>query len=137
MGEMMNMMQHPTLLMALLFSVAGIIFGLLFLFINAGFIHMFLRLLGGGSQGYGATLKALCYCVAPMVIAVIPICLNIIGGLWMLALQFMLVGSSHRESVGKGALAVLFYYLLCCVAGCAFYFIAIAAVIGSAGAMGR
>lgn len=136
-GEWVGMMQHPTLVFALLFALGGIIIGFGFLFINAGLIHLIMRLLGGGSQGYGATLKALCYCVAPMVLGVIPICLNFIGIVWMFVLQFMLVGPSHRESTGKGALAVLLYYVLCCTLGCIFYFVVIAAMVGGMGALAK
>lgn len=135
--QWMKLMQNPTVPVALAMAVMNVFIGLVMLFISAGLIHALLRLLGGGREGYGATLKALCYSNAPMILAVVPMCGAMVGGLWALVLQFLLVGPAHREETGKGAMAVLFYYLgaLLCLCGCIGSFIFLAAA-GAAAAGG-
>ena len=134
-ANFLEMIQHPSLPFAMAMAAGGIILGLPLLFLFAAIIHAFLRLLGGGKEGYGVTVKALCYCHAPLLLAILPLCGGVIGALWALILQFVLVGAAHREPPTKGVLAVLFYYLLvgCCTVIAIFG--AVFAIAGSIGAL--
>ncbi len=116
-ARFVEMNNHPTLAFTLLLAVVAVILGFGFLLINAALIQSAMRLLGGGREGYGSTLKALCYSVTPLAFALVPICGSLAGGIWTLVLHFLLVGPAHREPVSKGAMAVLIYYLVvaCCV----------------------
>ncbi len=132
-SRLFEMFQHPSLTFSMTVAAAAILFGLPFLLLNAGVIHFFLRLLGGGKEGYAATLKALCYSCAPMLFAIIPFCGSFAGGIWTLILQFVLVGAAHRELPTKGVLAVLFYYLAIFLCTCGAVLVMVFAIVGGAG----
>ena len=131
--RVIEMFQHPSLAFSMTIALAAILLGLPFVLINAGVIHFFLRLLGGGKEGYGATVKALCYSCAPMLLALIPFCGSFAGGIWAMILQFVLVGAAHREPPTKGVLAVLFYYLAIFLCTCGAVLLMMFAIVGSAG----
>jgi hypothetical protein len=104
--------------------VANLILGPLFLavglFIWSGIIHVMLLLLGGAQRDFEATFRAVSYAQAASIIQVIPLCGQIIGGIYGLVL--MIIGVSHAQGISKGqaAAAVLLPLLVlccCCAAG--------------------
>jgi len=121
--DLMYGLQHGSLALHLGIAAGAIIFGTLWLFVFAGLVQMFLRLFGGGSQGYKTTLKALCYAVAPAVFLVVPCCGGCVAAVWLLVLHLILVGAAHRESVGVGAGAVLCAWFVSCLCFGALYMV--------------
>jgi hypothetical protein len=126
--EFSQMLQQGSLMLQLGLAAAAIIFGVIWLFIFAGLTHGFLRLFGGGSQGYKTTVKAFCYAVAPGIFILLPCCGGCVAGVWILVLNLLLVGPAHREEIGKGAGAYLCALFISCLCIGALWFVGGAAL---------
>jgi hypothetical protein len=89
-------------------------------FIGAGISHVILLLFGGARRGFEATFRVMAYSVAPGILAIVPFCGGVVGGVWRLVLQIIGLAEAHGISKGLAAVAVLLPILLvccCCAAG--------------------
>jgi hypothetical protein len=76
--------------------------------------HVFLLIVGGARQGFGATLRALVYASAPSILAVVPLCGAVVGSLWSVVLGVIGLSTLHRITIGRALFAVLLPLVLCC-----------------------
>jgi hypothetical protein len=100
-------------------GVAVLILAPLFLYLGAGIMHLSAMVLRSSSRGFNATLRAVAYAAAPNLLAVIPICGGIIGGIWSLVLMVIAIWKLQRTSVGLAVAVVLLPLVLalCCACG--------------------
>ncbi|HVP59314.1 MAG TPA: YIP1 family protein [Myxococcaceae bacterium] len=106
----------------------------LLLLAGAGIVHLVALLFGAGRNGYGATVRALCYAAGPNLLGVVP-CLNVLASLYSLLLAIFGISSLQETTMGKAAGIVLLPFLLL---GCCCSFVAsalIAAIAAMVGAM--
>jgi len=78
-------------------------------------LHLMLMIVGGAKNGFGATLRALCYSRAPEIFQVLPFCGTLIALVGDIFLLIQGLAVAHRISIGKAALAVLLPLVLCCI----------------------
>jgi hypothetical protein len=89
-----------------IFAILMIFISLLFLFIGAGWVHLWVYLLGG-RKGYMQTLKAIAYGETPaLLIGWIPV-IGIIGSIWSFILWIIGVRELQEMSTGRAAAAVI------------------------------
>ncbi|HUM10440.1 MAG TPA: YIP1 family protein [Myxococcaceae bacterium] len=101
---------------------------------GAGIVHLVAMLFGAARNGYGATVRAICYAAGPNLLSIVP-CFGILASLYGLVLAVFGVSSLQETSMGKAAGIVLlpFLILACC---CGFVASAIIATIaGMVGGM--
>jgi hypothetical protein len=91
------------------------VFVLIWVFIWAAIVHLFLMLVGGANTGFASTVRVVCYVATVQVVQVVPLCGGLIAGIWALVLYIIGVAIAHRTTQGKAALAVLLPLVLCCV----------------------
>ena len=88
-------------------AIILIILMLVLLFVVAGWLHLFVYLLGG-RKGYAETAKALIFGSTPyMLIGWIPLIGLFIGGIWSLILGILGIRELHQVSTGRAAGAVI------------------------------
>jgi hypothetical protein len=116
--------------------IASLVLYPLLLLAGAAIIHLAAMLFGAASNGYGATVRALCYSAGPNVLGVIP-CLSFVAWVYSVVLAIFGISSLQQTSLGKAAAIVLlpFALLLCCCA--AAFALGLASMIGLAGAGSR
>jgi len=98
---------------------------------GAGILHLVAMLFGSAPNGYGATVRALCYAAGPNLLGIIP-CFGFLAGLYGLVLAIFGISSLQETSMGKAAGIVLLPLVVlgCC---CGLLFSAfIAAIAGLA-----
>jgi hypothetical protein len=103
--------------------------------ISAALIHLVAMLFGASRNGYGATVRAVCYAAGPTLLGIIP-CIGFLAGIYTLVLTIFGISSLQETTMGKAAGIVLLPILIlgCC---CFLFFSAIfAAIAGLAGGMG-
>lgn len=83
------------------------LFGALNLWISAGLTHLGVMLLARRNRGFSATFRATAYAFVPLLLLVLPLVGNLIGGLWVLVLQVFAIANVHRIRVVQAVLAVL------------------------------
>lgn len=85
-------------------------------FIGAGLIHIALLVMKKATVPYHQTLRGYCYASAASVLQVVPFLGLMVGGLWALVTQVLMVKERHRCSGGTAAIAVLWIVglALCC-----------------------
>jgi hypothetical protein len=113
---------------------------ILWLFVIAGMLHLFLLLVRGAKAGFEATFRVVSYSVSPFLFMVIPFCGMLITALWAMFVVIIGLREAHETSGGKAAFAVLLPLIFCCgvVALLAVIFMgAIAASLGSLTHMGN
>ena len=79
------------------------------MFIGAGILHVFVRLLGG-TQGFEATFRIVCYAQAPAIVTAIPCIgpyLGFLAGIYACVLEGLGIYRVHEMTPGKAVLAVL------------------------------
>lgn len=106
----------------------------LFVLAGAGIVHLVAMLFGAARNGYGATVRALCYAAGPNLFGIVP-CFGVLASLYGLVLAIFGISSLQETSMGKAAGIVLlpFLILVCC---CGFLASAIIATIaGMVGGM--
>jgi len=81
--------------------------GMISLALYVGLTHLGVRLFVRNSQSIGVTGRALCYAVAPQVVAIVPFLGWLVGPLWSLFLAVVGVQRVHRTSTGRAAAAVI------------------------------
>jgi hypothetical protein len=104
----------------------------------AGVIHLCAMLFGAAKNGYGATVRAICYAQGPALIAVIP-CIGFLAWIYSIVLDVLGISSLQETSTGKAAGIVLLplLFIICCCGALLFLFAAgIAGVINGMGGGG-
>lgn len=109
---------------ALTFLLVFPVFMVINLFLSSGVYHILLLTLGEGNAGFEGTFRVVCYSVAPMVLALVPVFGMWAGGIWQLVCLFFGFRFVHGISAAKAALPiilvqVLFVLLLSGVSGVA------------------
>ena len=83
-------------------------------FIQAAIFHLLLMLLGGAKRGFGVTLRCVCYGAAPQLLAVVPICGAVAGGIWAMVLVIMAAIYGHGTDAWRVIVAYFLPLILCC-----------------------
>jgi len=105
----------------------GPIFMTIALFLGAGITHLCLMLLGGAKRGFEATFRVWAFGQAAGIIAVVPFCGTLVGGIYRLVLAVLGLAEAHGIGRGTAALAVILpLVLVCCCCG-----VAVALMAGS------
>jgi hypothetical protein len=115
-------------------AVFGGVFVVIGMFIAAGIFHLLLLLLGGARRDFEATLQVVAYSHATSLLALLPFCGGLIGGVWALVLCILGLARVHQIGHGKAAAAVLLPVVLCC---CCLAGLVSVAVMGMAGALSQ
>ncbi len=105
----------------------------------AGLIHLSAMLFGAAKNGYGATVRALCYAQGPNLFGIIP-CVGFLAWIYSVVLDILGISSLQETSSGKAAGIVLLpiVFFFCCCGALGFFFAAAIAglVSGMAGSGG-
>ena len=84
-------------------------------FINAGVLHLSLKLVGGARQSFETTFRTWCYAHgSAMFVMLIPVCGWMAAGIWGLVATCIGLAKMHDISTGKATLAVLLPVIVCC-----------------------
>ena len=111
-GEFRELAASTTLIVfCMIFSPILVAVGL---FIGAGIYHLMLLVCGDGSRGFGVTMRAVCYGYTPNLLAVVPFCGGVVGGIWALVLTIMGAVYGHRTEPWRAILAYFLPMILCC-----------------------
>ncbi len=102
--------------------VGALLFTPIQLLIAAGICHLSALVLGAAQNGFNATLRALGYAAAPLLLSAIPACGAAVGGLAWIA--FAIVGLARLQQItyAKAALVYFLPTLFCCACSCASIF---------------
>lgn len=93
-------------------AIILVILSLILLFVVAGWLHLFVYLLGG-RKGYVETVKAMIFGSTPyMVIGWIPVIGLFVGGIWSLILEILGIRELHAISTGRALGAVILAMLI-------------------------
>ena len=101
---------------------------------GSAIIHLVAMLFGAARNGYGGTVRAVCYAAGPNILSFVP-CFGVLAGIYTLVLTIFGISSLQETSMGKAAGIVLLPILL---VGCCCGFLAsalIAAIAGMVGSM--
>jgi hypothetical protein len=95
------------------------IFVIIGVFLVSAVVHAMLLMLGGARQGFEATFRVACYGEAAAVLNIIPLCGNLISGVYYVVLVIIGLAAAHGIGKGTAAAAVLLPLVLlcCCCAG--------------------
>jgi len=106
--------------------VFGAVFVVIGVFIGAGVLHLMLLLLGGARRSFEATFRVVTYAQATSILFLVPLCGQLIGGVWCLVLYVIGLAEVHGIGHGRAAAAVLLplVFLCCCCAVLGFVFAA-------------
>lgn len=116
--QLQSMLQRPSALQIALGLIVSPLLSLIILFVWSGVVHLVLTLLGGGSAGFAATLRTVCYARTADVATVVPLAGGLVAFVWRRVLEIIGLSEAHRTDGWKAALAVLVPIMLCCL--CAF-----------------
>jgi len=84
------------------------------MFISAGIYHLVLLLLGDGRRGFAVTFRAVSYGSTPQLLAVVPLCGAIAGGIWGIILVIIAASMGHGTEWWRALLAYFLPAILCC-----------------------
>lgn len=87
------------------------------LLISAGTFHLMLLLVGDGRRGFAVTLRACAYGSTPSLLAVVPLCGGLAGGIWAIVLTIIGATRGQRTHAWRAALAYFLPLLACCCLG--------------------
>jgi hypothetical protein len=110
------MLDRPTIFIVLGLMVIAPLLNLIALFVWSFIVHTLLSMVGGAQNGFGATLRVMCYSQTASVAILIPVAGGLIQGVWSLVLQIMGLSQVHRSPGWKAAFAVIAPLVVCC--GC-------------------
>jgi hypothetical protein len=85
---------------------------------SAGLTHVGVRLAGGTERPFSTTVRAICYAIAPNVLAGVPVIGGFVG-IYTLVLEVWGVRDLHRLTTGRAAIAVLWPLIFFCCCGVA------------------
>jgi hypothetical protein len=100
----------------------------LLVIIGAAILHLFAMIFGAAKNGWGATVRALCYASGPNVFTIIP-CVGLLAAIYVVVLEVLALMGLQETTVGKAVAIVLAPVILACCCG-------ILAVFGIAGMAG-
>jgi len=83
------------------------VFVVINLFIYSGIIHVLMRIVGAGKNGFEATFRVMSYCHAAQIWVIIPFVGSWIGGIWQLVVQIIGLREIHRTSYLRVIIAFL------------------------------
>ncbi|OPX73643.1 MAG: Yip1 domain protein [Methanoregulaceae archaeon PtaU1.Bin059] len=128
MGEVFLMEMIGMVAVAIIMVIASLVL----LFVFAGWLHLFVYLLGG-RKGYAETVKAMIFGSTPyMLIGWIPVIGLFVGGIWSLILEILGIRELHQVSTGRAAGAVVlsvFILALLIILIAAWFFISLVSVM--------
>ena len=128
MGEVFLMEMIGMVAVAIIMVIASLVL----LFVFAGWLHLFVYLLGG-RKGYAETVKAMIFGSTPyMLIGWIPVIGLFVGGIWSLVLEILGIRELHQVSTGRAAGAVVlsvFILALLIILIAAWFFISLVSVM--------
>ena len=101
------------------------------LFIWGGIYHLCLLLLGTQSRGFGITLRAVAYSYGPNLLAIIPFCGGMIGGVWVIVLTILGAFYGHRTDAWRAVVAYLIPIVVCCGIMMVLWFLILGAVMAA------
>jgi hypothetical protein len=81
--------------------------------IQAGILHLFLRMVGGASGRLETTVRAIGYGQAVFAFNWIPLIGPVVGGIWLLVLMVVGLREMHGTSTGRALAAILLPFVLC------------------------
>lgn len=81
--------------------------GLIALALHVGLTHLGVRLFVRDARPIGVTGRALCYAVAPQVVAIVPFLGWLVAPLWSLFLAVVAVQRVHQASTGRAVASVI------------------------------
>lgn len=99
-----------------------IVFGIFWLFVMSGILHLFVMMVGG-KNGFEATFRVMAYVKAIDVFTAIPYG-SFVVGIWAIALLYIGIKAAHELDMPKALIAVLspFIIIMVVAATAAFYF---------------
>jgi hypothetical protein len=98
----------------------------------AGVVHLCAMIFGAAKNGYGATVRALCYAQGPALFGVIP-CVGLLAWIYSVVLSIFGISSLQETSTGKASGIVLLPIIIvfCCCGALLFLFAAtLAGLVG-------
>lgn len=105
---LLDFLEATSLLWAPVMAVVGV-------FVFAGLIHLTVKMVSSQPDaGFEASLRAVAYGEAAMILSIIPFCGGVIGVFWGLVLTIIGVRTLHGLSSGQALIAVLAPLALCC-----------------------
>ena len=114
-------------------AILGPILAVIGIFVAAGVFHVMLLLLGSARRDFEATVRVSCYSEAAALLLLIPLCGQLVGGVYQIVLWIIGLSEAHGITKGKAAAAVLIPIALlccCCVALIAIFAGGLAAALG-------
>lgn len=84
--------------------------------LKAAIIHGVLMLVGGNRLGFEATFRVAAYSEATAILALLPFCGSVVGGVWALAVTVIGLYSIHESDPWKSIVAVVAPMILCLMA---------------------
>jgi len=106
------------------FAASGLFAGLMILlmpimvviglFLGSAIFHLCLMLFGAANRGFGITLRAIAYGYGPNLLAIIPFCGGLIGGVWTIVLTILGAFYGHRTDAWRAIAAYFVPMLVCC-----------------------
>lgn len=113
-AEMLALGPAPSPLTSFLFSPLTLLFSL---FAVAVVVHVLLLVLGGAHQGFGTTVRVLCFAYSPQIVVIVPFVGALVGGVWMIVLAIIGLAAAHETSPWRSSLAVLCPLLVAAILG--------------------
>jgi hypothetical protein len=98
----------------LLFMMFMPILSAIGLFISAGLYHLALLVLGDGQRGFAITFRAVAYGQTPNILALVPFCGGMVGGIWSLILVIIGGRQGHATDWWRAILAYFLPVIICC-----------------------
>jgi len=118
-----------------LLAVCTPFFIILWLFILAGMLHLFLLLVQGAKSGFEATFRVVAYSGSPFLFLVLPFCGGFLAWIWSLVIMLIGFQHAHETTGGKAAFAVFFPLIICCGLVVALTAVFMGAMVASFGSM--
>ncbi|OGW37420.1 MAG: hypothetical protein A2X58_05285 [Nitrospirae bacterium GWC2_56_14] len=87
---------------------------ILWLFILAGMLHVFLLMVQGAKAGFEATFRVVAYSESPYLFLVLPFCGGFLAWIWSLVIILIGLQHAHETTGGKAAFAVFLPLFICC-----------------------
>ena len=110
-------------------------FIILWLFILAGMLHLFLLMVQGAKSGFEATFRVVAYSGSPYLFLILPFCGGFLALIWSLVIMLIGFKHAHEISGGKAAFAVFFPLIICCGLVIALAAVFMGAMVASFGSM--
>ena len=124
-AQMETMMRAMSGGMGVAYALGTLILYPLVVLALSGVVHLGAMIFGAAKNGYGATVRALCYAQGPALFGVIP-CIGFLAWIYSVVLDILGISSVQETSTGKAAGIVLLPMLIifCCCGALLFLFAA-------------